>query len=1158
MSKTKKIAIALAAVVGALVLVVAVAALTLDPQAIIASKKDALLKDISAQIGRELVSGDVSARVGMNLGATITGVRLAGPLVVDGKPGAAQLEIQQIDVQLSLVRALMSFGTDLRVERFVVDGLVVRAARDIDGVWNFQDMLDKLAAETDPGKAAAKTDTSALQGLRIAGVLVRNARVEIDDAVLGRPLAVGDLNATVSDIVLGTPVAVSVQAQLEDGGRKSAVNIDVKLALLPENLSFDPLPDLDIKAMLAGVDLGPWGGLAPADAPAPVAGVLKADITTKLSANTDVVDIQGTVSVRGLMLRDSVGALASRAERLAAARGTPLDLDIALGLHIDPTETRLEKLSINGSGIKVDGTLSIMGSGIVGLQGAAVVATVDDVQKILSALPPSLRGLPPELAITGPLEARVTKRGEAVTAHLGLDAAHLRYSSKDEKTGVPSALFDKAAGKALNLKLAGKIDGKTLSIDDFAIVVDTFKLGGKLVIPSGDGALSADVHSGSISLAALQGLVPPFQEAIGRGQKVEGVVSIDVKATSVAAQQEATIELSLKGLDVNLASTIVQGSGGVDIKATPAGAGVAIVAKADLDGLSIRTVTGAETTFNKPAGLPLRLDVDVNKGEHNAVINNAKLVIGKTAISGSGRVDNIGTNTESMNLDFGVVDVAFDDLRQALPFAGSLPVGGHLKGALALKGGLSATALALNAKNLDVSFGASRLAGQLSVTNFDAPVVDINLSMAALAFDDLRPLSDSLKDLPAGGRFDGSVMAKGDTAQKSTLSLDVKIARLMAGKSDLKGDIKVTDLDKPRFVMSTSSDFLDVDGLRAAFGSSEPATPQKSTPDDNPHGLSKSTRALLAGVSGKATLTAKRALVKGMPMSNFTGALVMTRGVAKFDKLSFGFYGGTVTADGTNLDLPAQSTKYDLSVDSKDIDFGAFLADQSPMGKVFKGIVSAGIHVKGRGLATGDFAVTAEGPASLSFKQLSIASLDVLGPLNAALQKSGKAGGVKAASASEEQGLTLRNFTALTTLLGGKMKLQKPFDADTPLGKLKTEGSSSLDGVLDFTSTLMLSPATVAKMTGNKVKLTEAVPVPMKLGGTWASPRITGLEIDKLLLAIVGDQAKGLVEKGTAALGDKAKEQVGAVLGDEAAAALGALFGDKEKDKDKKKKNKKK
>ena len=79
-----------------------------------------------------------------------------------------------------------------------------------------------------------------------------------------------------------------------------------------------------------------------------------------------------------------------------------------------------------------------------------------------------------------------------------------------------------------------------------------------------------------------------------------------------------------------------------------------------------------------------------------------------------------------------------------------------------------------------------------------------------------------------------------------------------------------------------------------------------------------------------------------------------------------------------------------------------------------------------------------------------------------------------------------------------------------------------------------------------------------QIGGTWASPRITGLEIDKLLLAIVGDQAKGLVEKGTAALGDKAQEQVGAVLGDEAAAALGALFGDKEKDKDKKKKNKKK
>ncbi|MDP2345185.1 MAG: AsmA family protein [Deltaproteobacteria bacterium] len=1151
MSKAKKILIGLASVVVVVVVVVVIAALTLDPQALIAAKKDALLKDLSTKIGREVTSGDVTTRVGASLGATIQGVRLAGPAVAEGQPASKpQLEIGQVDVQLSLLRALISFGKDLHVTRFTVDGLVVRAARDTEGVWNFQDVVDRLEAAKDPSQPEEKTEPSALQGLRIANVLVRNGRVELDDAVLGRPLAIGELNVGVSDVVLGDPLAVWIKANLEDAGKKSPIDLNVRLAQLPKDLSFDPLPDLDVKAIVTDVDLGPWGGLLPADAPAPVAGVLRADLTTKLTKNTEVVDVAGSIITRGLVLRDAVGKVATKAERLAAPRGTPLDLDVVIGLHMDPEQTRLEKLKVNGSGVVVDGTLTSKGSGLAGLQAAAVTAKIADVHVLLAALPPSLRGLPPELDIKGPLDATLSKTGEALTGNVVLDAARVSYSSKDEKTGVTSLAFDKAPGKPLNLKLAGKADGKTLTIDDFALVVDTFKLGGKLVVPQGEGALTADIHSGAIGLSSLQGLVPPFREAIGKGQKVEGTVSIDISAKAVGAQQEATIDLGLKGLDVNLASMIVKGSGGVDVKASPAGKDVTIVAKADLDGLSIQKISEGETALNKPAGLPLRFDVDVKKGETNAVINSAKLVIGKSAISGKGTVDNIGKANESMNLDFGAVDVAFNDLRQALPGAGKLPAGGRMKGALALKGGLSANALALEAKNVDVAFGNSHLAGTVLVKNFDTPVLNVDLPTVALAFDDVRPLSEATSDLPVGGRFDGSVSVNGDTARKSSVTLDVKIARLIAARSDLKGTIRVTDLDKPKFVMSTTSDFLDVDGLRAAFGGGgddEPKGPKK--PRENPHGLSKSTREMLAGVSGKATLIARRALVKEMEMTNFNGVLVMNRGKATFEKLEFGFYGGTVSATGTSLDLPPESTRYDINFDGKNIDFGKFLAEQSPMGKVFKGVASAELHVKGRGLAKGDFALTAEGPAMLSFKSLSIGSLDMLGPINDALKKSGKVGGVDAAKASSESGLTLSNFSADTFFKGGKMNLKKPIDADTPLGKMKTDGGWSLDGSLDFKSTLMLSPATIAKMTGGKVKPKDAIPLPMKIGGTWDKPRITGLEIDKLVVAIAGEAAKDLLDKGKDAIGDKAKD----AIGDKAKDALGDLLGG-----DKKKKKKKK
>lgn len=1149
----KKLLIAVAAVLGLLVVVVGVAFATLDPQKLITEKKDALLKDVSAKIGRELTSGAVTARVGSSLGATISGVKLAGPKNDDGTASPAQLEIQQIDVRLSLLRALMTFGKDLYVEAFTVDGLVVRAARDADGVWDFQDILDKLAADDlkDADQPKEKTDTTALQGLRVAGINVRNGRIELNDAVLGRPIAVSGLNVGVSDVVLGDPLAVTVKADLEDSGKKSPVDIAVKLATLPKDLNFDPLPDVDVKAVLTDVDLGPWGGLAPADAPAPVAGTLRTDVTAKLTKNTDVVDVNGTVMARGLVLRDAIGATAGKAERLAAPRGSPLDLDVTIGLHLDPEQTRLEKLKVSGSGVDVDGSLTMQGSGLAGLKTAAVKAKVADLAKLLGALPPSLRGLPPEVKIDGPLDAALTKNGDALTGNVVLDGAHVVYLSTDEKTGVTSPAFDKAAGKPLNLKLAGKSDDKALTVDDFALVVDSFKLGGKLVLPTKDGeALTADVHSGAIGLSSLQGLVPPFREAIGKGQKVEGTVAVDVNAKSVGGKQEAVIALGLKNLDVNLASTVVKGSGGVDVKAAPGGADVAIVVKADLDGISIVKTSDGETSLNKPAGLPLRLDVDVKKGESSAVINSAKLVIGKSAISGKGNINNMGKKGESMSLDFGAVDVAFNDLRQALPGASKLPAGGRLKGSLALKGGLSAALLGLDAKNLDISFGSSAIKGNVSVDNFDKPVVDVDLTQLVLGFDDLRPISESTADLPAGGRFDGTLKLKGDTAKKSTMKVDVKINKLLAGKSDLKGAIQITNLDQPKFAMGTQSEFLDVDGLRAAFGGGgDEKTPAKKTKDENPHGLSKSTRDMLAGVSGKANLQAKKALVKDMTMTNFNGTLIMTRGVAKFDKLDFGFYGGTVTASGTSLDLPSERTKYAIDFSAKNVDFGAFMADQTSMGKLFKGTVSPELHVKGKGLAPGDFAITADGPAEMKFKELTIGSLDVLGPINDALGKS-KAGKLGTASAKGEKGLQLVNFTALAKFVGGKMKLEKPIDADTPLGKMNITGSTGMDNSLDFKSVLQLTPETIKSMTGGKVKVKNAIPVPFKIGGSWDKPSITGIEIDKLVTAILGDAAGDIVDKVTGGKTDKVKDKAE----DAAKDALGGLLGGGDKKKDKKKK----
>jgi hypothetical protein len=54
----------------------------------------------------------------------------------------------------------------------------------------------------------------------------------------------------------------------------------------------------------------------------------------------------------------------------------------------------------------------------------------------------------------------------------------------------------------------------------------------------------------------------------------------------------------------------------------------------------------------------------------------------------------------------------------------------------------------------------------------------------------------------------------------------------------------------------------------------------------------------------------------------------------------------------------------------------------------------------------------------------------------------------------------------------------------------------------DFKTILDLPPETVAKMTGGKVKLKKPVPVPMKIGGTWDKPEVTGVDVGDLIKAV--------------------------------------------------------
>ena len=422
----------------------------------------------------------------------------------------------------------------------------------------------------------------------------------------------------------------------------------------------------------------------------------------------------------------------------------------------------------------------------------------------------------------------------------------------------------------------------------------------------------------------------------------------------------------------------------------------------------------------------------------------------------------------------------------------------------------------------------------MHVANLSSPVLDVDLPTLDVVFDDVRTLSDSLSDLPAGGHFTGTAKVVGDTNRSSTVDVNVGIIVLAIDESTLTGKLALHGLDAPRFTADLSANMLNVDKLRAAFGGSpSAATSSPSSPsakDDNPHGLSNKTRARLATLNGTASLKAKKAIVKGIPVSDFDGKLTMNHGVLAFDTLRFGLYGGTMTATGTLLDLPSERTGYTLHMKGEHIDLGTALAAHTGIGKVFSGSVSPSLDVVGKGIAAGDFAATLEGPAQLVAAAMQLVSLDLMGPLVTALKAAGVGGNLVKPIASVEKGTQLKDVNAALMFHAGKMTLQKPMESTTPYGKLSVEGGASLDDTLDLKATLHLTPQTLSQLTSGHFAPKDAVPVPLHIGGSWEHPIVSGLDVGAIAKGLLGSSAQKAADVVKDTAKDVAKDAVGKVL----------------------------
>lgn len=368
---------------------------------------------------------------------------------------------------------------------------------------------------------------------------------------------------------------------------------------------------------------------------------------------------------------------------------------------------------------------------------------------------------------------------------------------------------------------------------------------------------------------------------------------------------------------------------------------------------------------------------------------------------------------------------------------------------------------------------------------------------------------------PADGSF--AFTASVDPANRKDLRLDLSNIALKGPGVDLGGTASLQGTE--RFQFALAGPLLDMNALMGALPQKEKA---EAPAEKGPSLLSPAARSKVAGLVGNGTLKVDR-LVNGKLTANDVVAQATLRGgKLTLDQAKAGFYGGSVDASGTSVDLAEAIPSWSLKANLAGVQLAEAMQQitgRSPL----SGQLGSQVNLEGAGVnwqAIRD-AITGSGAVELQQGSLAGANLDqsIAQSIGAGLQRLGYG---NTGTVVAKTGTALEDLRAQFVVKNGWMALRQPIRTKTPFGVLELNGRIGLDHQLDLVGKAELSPAFVAQITGNQFKPSGPVEVPIELGGTLEKPAVGGISTEAVAQAIL---PRGKVEKQVQQEAERQKEK---------------------------------
>ncbi len=168
-----------------------------------------LSDEVKNRTGRELAIGQISFSLFPWLGLSLQDLQLGNAA---GFSAREMVKLKTLNVHVELMPL---FHEQLKIDRIVIDGLVLNLEKNSKGIGNWQDLIPGQASEAvqtpqpgqtpGPGRSKNVTQAKMLAGLTLAGLDLSKARINWDDRSTNRHLSLTDIDLQVGRYVPGKP-----------------------------------------------------------------------------------------------------------------------------------------------------------------------------------------------------------------------------------------------------------------------------------------------------------------------------------------------------------------------------------------------------------------------------------------------------------------------------------------------------------------------------------------------------------------------------------------------------------------------------------------------------------------------------------------------------------------------------------------------------------------------------------------------------------------------------------------------------------------------------------------------------------------------------------------------------------------------------------------